>query len=114
MRLSLVLAGLAGAAVLAAPAAGQRLLHAGAHWAALERPNGLCEAMGRSELQALPGRTQARAAFAFTRDGKRRGELHLILSRPARPGAEALLAVGGESFLLVTRGPSAWSRGPPR
>lgn len=98
-------------AALAAPAAGQRLLHAGAHWAALERSQGQCEAVGRSELQALPGRVQARAAFAFSRDGTRRGELHLILSRPARPGAEALLVVGGETFLLLTRGQSAWSRG---
>jgi hypothetical protein len=88
------------------PAAAQRLLHAGAYWAALERPAGLCEAVSRSELQALP------AAFAFTRDGRRRGQLHLLLSRPARPGSEALLTIGGSSFLLLTRGQSAWSRGP--
>jgi hypothetical protein len=94
------------------PAAAQRLLHAGAYWAALERPAGLCEAVSRSELQALPGRVQARAAFAFTRDGRRRGQLHLLLSRPARPGSEALLTIGGSSFLLLTRGQSAWSRGP--
>lgn len=97
---------------LASPALGQRLLHAGTYWAALERPGGLCEAVGRSELQAAPGRAQARAAFAFTRDGRRRGQLHLILSRPARPGAQALLTISGQSFLLVTRGQSAWSRGP--
>jgi hypothetical protein len=29
-----------------------------------------------------------------------------------RPGTEALLTVGGTSFLLLTRGQSAWSRGP--
>jgi hypothetical protein len=106
---------LMGAALLlggGSPAAAQRLLHAGPHWAALERAGGLCEAVGRSEVQALPGWVQARAAFAFTRDKRRRGELHLILSRPARPGSEALLTVGGESFLLLTRGQSAWSRGP--
>jgi hypothetical protein len=101
-----LLAGVGGAA------SAQRLLHAGTHWAALERPRGTCEAIGRSELQAAPGRTQARAAIAFSRDGRRRGEFHFVLSRPARPGAEALLTIGGQSFLLVTRGSSAWSRGP--
>jgi hypothetical protein len=90
----------------------QRLLHAGPHWAALERKGGQCEAVGRSELVATPSRVQARAAFAFSRDGRRRGELHLVLSRPARPGSEALLTIGGQSFLLLTRGQSAWSRGP--
>lgn len=94
------------------PASAQRLLHAGQHWAALERPGGLCEAVGRSELKAAPGRVQARAAVVFSRDGRRRGELHFVLSRPARPGADALLSLGGQSFLLLTRGQSAWSRGP--
>jgi hypothetical protein len=108
-RAALIAAALLG---LAQPADAQRLLHAGPHWAALERSGGLCEAVGRSELQALPGRIQARAAFSFTRDRKRRGELHLLLSRPVRPGTEALLTVGGTSFLLLTRGQSAWSRGP--
>lgn len=102
------------AALLAvpAPAAAQRLLHAGANWAAFERPGGICEAVGRSELQALPGRVQARAAFAFARDRSRRGELHILFARPVRPGASAILSVGQASFLLVTRGNSAWSRGP--
>lgn len=94
-----------------APAAAQRLLHAGAHWAAFER-GAVCEAVSRSELQAPRGRPQARAAIAFDRSGARRGELHLVLSRPARAGAEALLTIGGQSFLLLTRGQSAWSRGP--
>jgi hypothetical protein len=105
---------LIGLALLGASstAEAQRLLHAGTHWAALERQGGLCEAVGRSELVAPSGRVQARAAFAFSRDRKRRGELHLILSRPARPGSEALLTIGTQSFLLLTRGQSAWSRGP--
>ncbi len=96
----------------ASTAEARRLLHAGAYWAAFERAPGSCEAVGRSELQAAPGRAQARAAFSFSRDGARRGELHLLLSRPARPGSDALLVVGQSSFLLATRGPSAWSRGP--
>jgi hypothetical protein len=95
-----------------AEAEAQRLLHAGAWWAAVERPGGTCEAVARSELVGPPGRPQARAAFAFSRDGRRRGELHLLFARPVRAGSAAVLSVGGESFLLVTRGTSAWSRGP--
>ncbi len=106
----------AGLAALLALGAGeaqaQRLLHAGAFWAALERPGGICEAVSRSEIVAAPGRPQPRAAFAFSRDGKRRGELHVLFARPVRPGAAAVLSVGAENFLLVTRGTSAWSRGP--
>lgn len=98
--------------LLAAPATAQRLLHAGTFWAAFERPGGVCEAVARSELVSPPGRPQPRAAFAFSRDGKRRGELHLLFARPVRPGAAAVLSVGGSDFLLVTRGTSAWSRGP--
>lgn len=107
------LAGLAlSLALLTGPAEAQRLLHAGANWAALERLPGICEAVGRAELVVPRGQPQARATFAFTRDGRRRGELHLILSRTARPGADALLTIGADSFLLLTRGQSAWSRGP--
>ncbi|UUR07522.1 hypothetical protein [Sphingomonas glaciei] len=100
------------ALVPAAEGQAQRLLHAGAYWAAIERSGAVCEAVSRSEIVASPGRPQARAVFAFSRDGKRRGELHLIFARPVRPGAAAVLSVGAESFLLVTRGTSAWSRGP--
>jgi hypothetical protein len=109
VRLALALL---GAALVVAPAAAQRILSAGQDWAAFERAPGVCEAVSRSELQALPGRPQPRAAFAFTRDGRRRGELHLLFARSVRPGAAAILTVGGESFLLVTQGNSAWSRGP--
>ena len=108
-------AGLALAVLLTAsagPAAAQQLLYAGTWWAAFERQGGVCEAVARSELVSPPGRPQPRAAFAFTRDGKRRGELHLLFARPVRNGAAAVLSVGGEEFLLLTRGTGAWSRGP--
>ena len=59
-------AGLALALILvAAPAAAQRLLHAGTFWAAFERPGGVCEAVARSEMVSPPGRPQPRAAIAF-------------------------------------------------
>lgn len=111
MKRTAVLAGLL-ILLAATDAAAQRLLHAGAYWAALERAGGMCEAVARSELVSPPGRPQPRAAIAFTRDGKRRGELHLLFARPVRPGAAAVLSIGSESFLLMTRGTSAWSRGP--
>ena len=57
---------------------------------------------------------QARVSIAFDRRPGRHGELHFRLSRPARPGTAALLQVGGRSFQLVTRGPDAWSSGPPQ
>lgn len=112
MKPAAVLAGAVALMLGAAEAKAQRLLHAGAFWAAIERPGGVCEAVARSELVSPPGRPQPRAAFAFSRDGKRRGELHLLFFRPVRPGAAAVLTIGSETFLLVTRGSSAWSRGP--
>ncbi|GAA3997213.1 hypothetical protein [Sphingomonas humi] len=107
--LAALLAGLLG---MAGAAQAQRLLHAGTFWAALERPGGLCEAVSRAELIAPPGSPQARASIAFSRDRKRRGELHFLAARAFRPGAAAVLTVGDQEFLLVTRGQSAWSRGP--
>jgi hypothetical protein len=92
-----------------------RTLYAGPHWAALERNGGQsCAAVARSELIAARGREQARASISFDRTGanRRLGELHLLLSRPARPGSQALLVVGGRTFQLPTRGPHAWSRVP--
>jgi hypothetical protein len=93
--------------------ASARTLYAGPHWAALER-NTSCAAVARSELIAPKGREQARASISFDRagSGRRQGELHLRLSRTARPGSQALLVIGNRSFQLATRGPDAWSRGP--
>jgi len=103
---------LTGAAALAAPAAAARLLFASPNWAAFDR-GGTCAAVARSELIAPPGRDQAHATVSFDRrPGTRRGELHLRLSRPARPGTAALLQAGGVGFQLVTRGADAWSNGP--
>lgn len=112
MRRAAAALGVALGLLGAESAAAQRLLHAGAFWAAFERPGGLCEAVSRSEMIAAPGRPQARATLAFTRDGNRRGEMHFLFARPVRPGAAAVLTIGDQSFLLVTRGTSAWSRGP--
>lgn len=97
------------------PPLAARVLFAGTHWAAIDRKEGAtCAAVARSELLAPRGREQARASISFDRagNGRRRGELHLVLSRPARPNSQALLVVGPSSFQLATRGSHAWSRGP--
>jgi hypothetical protein len=92
--------------------AAPRLLFASPNWAAFDRMDS-CAAIARSEVLAPPGRDQAHATISFDRRrGGRHGELHLRLSRPARPGTAALLQVGGASFLLATRGADAWSSGP--
>jgi len=102
---------LLGLLLMAAPA-GAQVLATGGAWAALQRPGGTCEAVARSELPAPRGEQQARVAIAFDRTAGRRGELHARLSRPARGGAHAMLTIGTDQFLLVTRGADAWSRGP--
>lgn len=101
------------ALLLLTPApAGAQVLASGGFWAAMERPGGSCEAVSRSELLAPRGEEQARVAIAFDRSGRRHGQLHARLSRPARGGAHAMLTVGTDQFLLITRGADAWSRGP--
>ena len=89
------------------------MLVAGGHWIAVERDDGRsCAALARSELIAPRGRDQARMSFSFDRAGIRRGELHVRLSRHARPGSSVLLMIGGRPFQLIGRGADAWSRGP--
>lgn len=102
------------AAALAAPtaaAAGGTTVFAGAAWAAIDR-GGACEALTRSQRIAAKDKVQAVAGFTFTADRRRWGEFHTRLSRLARPGSSVLLDVGGQPFLLVSRGDQAWSSGP--
>jgi hypothetical protein len=86
------------------------IVHAGGAWAAIDR-GGACEALARSARIAAPGKVQAVAGFTFTSDRRRWGEFHAQLSRVPRSGSSVLLNVGGQPFLLVTRGGWAWSRG---
>jgi hypothetical protein len=98
---------------LAAPAAATgRIVFAGPAGAAIDR-GANCAAIGRSELAAPIGWDQARASVSFDRRRPgRRGEVHFRLSRPAGGGAQAMLTVGGDQFLLLTRGADAWGRSP--
>ena len=86
-------------------------IFAGGAWVAIDR-GGVCEALSRSQRIAAKGKVQATAGFAFTPDHRRWGEFHARLSRVPRPGSSVMLNIGGEPFLLVTRGDWAWSRGP--
>lgn len=85
-------------------------LFAGGSWAALDRGS-ICDAGSRSERISPQGKVQAIAGFAFSADRKRWGEFYARLSRPARPGSSAMLNVGGQPFLLESRGEWAWGRG---
>src|SRR4051794_36914613 len=93
-----------------AVAARGTVLFATGNWAAVDRGDS-CAALGRSARIAAKGKIQATAGFAFTPDHRRWGEFHAHLSRSPRAGSSVMLDVGGQPFLLVTRGDWAWSRG---
>jgi hypothetical protein len=97
-------------ALMAAASPRGAVLTATGAWAAIDR-GAVCEALARAQRIALPGKVQASAGFAFTPDHRRWGEFHARLSRAARPGSSVLLNIGGQPFLLVSRGGWAWSRG---
>lgn len=88
-----------------------QVVHAGGHWAALDR-GGECEAASRALRIARKGEPQARAGFAFDATRRRDGQFYARLSRSLRPGSSAMLTVGDRPFMLVARGDWAWSRGP--
>lgn len=97
--------------LLASPAAAQKIVFAGGHWAALDR-GATCEAGSRALRIAAKGKVQARAGFAFDTAGPRRGQFFALLSRVPRPGSTIVLTVGDQPFLLVSNGLWAWSSGP--
>ena len=100
------------AGLFAAPAFGRGIvIQASGAWAAIDY-GGVCEARARSVRIAPKGKVQAIATFAFNPDHKRWGEFSTRFSRMPRPGSSVLLTIGAQQFLLVSRGTSAWSRGP--
>lgn len=107
MKALLVLSVLASAS----PSPREAVLVAGGAWAAIDRGS-VCEALSRTQRWTAPGKVQASAGFAFTPDHSRWGEFHAQLSRVPRAGSSVLLRIGGQPFLLVSRGDWAWSRGP--
>lgn len=87
------------------------VVFAGGAWAAIDRGS-VCEAVSRSQRIATREKIQAMAGLSFTPDHRRWGEFYARLSRQPRSDASVQLDVGGQPFLLATRGGWAWSRGP--
>jgi hypothetical protein len=87
------------------------VIYAGGAWAGIDR-GAVCEALSRSQKIAAKDKVQALAGFTFTPDHRRWGEFHVRLSRIPRGDSSVMLQVGGQPFLLATRGGWAWSRGP--
>jgi len=94
-----------------AAAAAGTVVFAGGAWAAIDR-GPVCEALSRSQKVVATDKVQPLAGVSFTADRRRWGEFHARLSRVPRADASVMLNVGGQPFLLVTRGGWAWSRGP--
>jgi hypothetical protein len=68
--------------------------------------------MSAALLPARKGEPQARDTVAFdTPRGGRRGEVSVLLNRPARADSSVMLTIKDAPFLLVGRGDRAWSRG---
>jgi len=97
--------------IWAGPAAADTVLYAKGAWAAIDRRS-VCEAATRSLRLAAKDKVQALAGFSFTPDHRRWGEFYARLSRVPRAGSSVILTIGGQPFLLVSRGDWAWSRGP--
>jgi hypothetical protein len=87
------------------------VVFAGGAWAAIDR-GGACEALSRSQKVVARDKVQPIAGFTFTPNHDHWGEFHARLSRMPRADATVMLEIGGQPFLLVTRGGWAWSRGP--
>ena len=100
---------IAAVASMATQAAASEILFARGRWAALRSDAG-CQAASRPLPPASTREKQSRAAFAF--GNRRHGEFQARLSRVPRAGSSVLMKVGTQPFLLVARGPFAWSRGP--
>lgn len=54
-------------------------------------------------------RAPAWASVSVWPERGRRGEVHVRLSRPARPGSAAIADVNGAPFALAARGADAWA-----
>lgn len=93
--------------LLIAPA----VVAADGQWAAL-RGGRTCEAASKSIGTVYKDRPPARASISFDAGGPRYGQFSARLSRLPRPGATAMLYIGDQPFLLMSRDDMAWSRGP--
>jgi hypothetical protein len=99
---------------LAVPAAAQRQsLGIFGQWGAFREKNGnRCFAIAEPQRPArnLQWKPFASVGYWPGRDAK--GQLHLRLSRAARPGSILLLRLDERTFQLVGRGPDVWAPDP--
>lgn len=109
LRNCVVFAAVIVAASGAADARGGSIIASGGPWAAVLRGN-QCEAQSRVTVATAKGRVAALAGFTFAADRSRWGQFSARLSREPRRGASVIAAIGGQQFLLVSRGAWAWSR----
>ncbi|HEU5482409.1 MAG TPA: hypothetical protein VFU80_04875 [Sphingomicrobium sp.] len=93
--------------VAATPVGAARIIFSGGNWASIDFGQ-RCEA--RSKAVGARADTKPFAGFAFDRAGVRRGQFYVHLNRPARAGASVIATIGSEPFLLIGKGPWAWSR----
>lgn len=107
MRLVVVLFLLFAASV--AEARGGSVIAAGGHWAAVLRGD-QCDAESRITVATGKGKVAGVAGFTFATGRGRWGQFHARLSRMPRAGASVIAAIGGQQFLLVSKGNLAWSR----
>ena len=87
------------------------IVAADGQWGTL-REGRTCEAAARSVGVVYKDRPPARASLSFDAGGPRHGQFAARMSRLPRAGATVMLHVGDQSFLLMSRGDMAWSRGP--
>jgi len=98
-------------AASAADARGGSVIAAGGHWAAVLR-GGQCDAESRIVVATGKGKVAGIAGFTFAPGRGRWGQFHARLSRVPRAGASVIASVGGQQFLLVSKGDWAWGRDP--
>jgi len=95
-------------AVAAAPP--PRIVAASGRWAALAG-QAQCDAASLSLLAASKTRAQGRVSLTFDQRA-RHGQFAAALSKPVAAGSSVMLTIDDDQYLLVARGPQAWSRGP--
>ena len=86
-----------------------KVLFASGGWAAIDR-GATCEALSRSLRAPAKELQPGIAGFAFDSDRRRWGRFHVRLGRQPRAGSTVVLDLGGQPFLLESRGIEAWAR----
>lgn len=94
---------------LAAATAARETIGVYKSWGAFRDGSGRCFAIAEP-VDPPAGGERPFAAIGYWPDGVR-GQLHVRLSRPARPGARVTLSIGDYATTLTGGGADAWARG---